>query len=85
MEIENLATITTICTTLPTSPRCARREAVLGANKPASTLIVGGLSDPVWKVEVEGIAVAQSRGGLRQHIDTDWIGRNGSIQGKHAT
>jgi enamine deaminase RidA (YjgF/YER057c/UK114 family) len=36
----------------------AGREAVLGAHKPASTLIVGGLSNPAWKVEVEAIAVA---------------------------
>ena len=34
------------------------RAAVLGAHRPASTLIIGGLSNPAWKVEVEGIAVA---------------------------
>jgi hypothetical protein len=27
-------------------------------SKPASTLIVGGLANPAWKIEVEGIAVA---------------------------
>ncbi len=36
----------------------AGRAAALGAHRPASTLIVGGLSNPAWKVEVEGIAVA---------------------------
>jgi len=36
----------------------AGRAAVLGEHRPASTLIVGGLSNPAWKVEVEGIAVA---------------------------
>jgi 2-iminobutanoate/2-iminopropanoate deaminase len=36
----------------------AGRAAVLGAHKPASTLIIGSLSNPAWKVEVEGIAVA---------------------------
>ena len=34
------------------------RAAVLGTHRPASTLIIGGLSNPAWKVEVEGIAVA---------------------------
>jgi hypothetical protein len=34
------------------------QTAALGAHRPASTLIVGGLSNPAWKVEVEGIAVA---------------------------
>ena len=29
-----------------------------GDRKPASTLIVGGLANPAWKIEVEGIAVA---------------------------
>jgi enamine deaminase RidA (YjgF/YER057c/UK114 family) len=39
------------------SPR-AGRAAVLGRHRPASTLIIGGLANPAWKVEVEGIAVA---------------------------
>ena len=34
------------------------RAAVLGTHSPASTLTIGGLSNPAWKVEVEGIAVA---------------------------
>jgi hypothetical protein len=34
------------------------RASVLGTHRPASTLIIGGLSNPAWKVEVEGIAVA---------------------------
>ena len=37
--------------------REARSEA-LGDLKPASTLIVGGLANPAWKIEIEGIAVA---------------------------
>jgi enamine deaminase RidA (YjgF/YER057c/UK114 family) len=36
----------------------AGRTAVMGAHWRASTLIVGGLANPSWKVEVEGIAVA---------------------------
>ena len=34
------------------------RAAVLGTHSPASTFIIAGLSNPAWKVEVEGIAVA---------------------------
>ena len=34
------------------------RSKVLGDRKPTSTLIVGGLSNPAWKIEIEGIAVA---------------------------
>ena len=34
------------------------RSKVLGNRKPASTLIVAGLADPAWKIEVEGVAVA---------------------------
>lgn len=37
--------------------RAARQEA-LGDRKPASTLIIGGLANPAWKIEVEAIAVA---------------------------
>jgi 2-iminobutanoate/2-iminopropanoate deaminase len=59
MTIENLVKITTI---VPDRSDLAAvragRATVLGAHRPASTLIVGGLSNPAWKVEVEGIAVA---------------------------
>jgi enamine deaminase RidA (YjgF/YER057c/UK114 family) len=34
------------------------RSKALGDRKPASTLIVGGLANPAWKIEIEGIAVA---------------------------
>jgi 2-iminobutanoate/2-iminopropanoate deaminase len=59
MGIENLVKITTIVrnATDVASVR-AGRAAVLGTHRPASTLIIGGLSNPDWKVEVEGIAVA---------------------------
>jgi hypothetical protein len=36
----------------------AGQAAVLGTHRAAGTLIIGGLSNPAWKVEVEGIAVA---------------------------
>ena len=59
MEIENLVKITTIVRN-PDDVAAVRagRAAVLGSHRPASTLIVAGLSNPAWKVEVEGIAVA---------------------------
>jgi 2-iminobutanoate/2-iminopropanoate deaminase len=59
MTLDNLVKITTI---LPNHGDLAAaregRSAVLGDRRPASTLIVGGLADPAWKIEVEGIAVA---------------------------
>ncbi len=59
MTIETLVKTTTI---VPNEADIAAlrsgREAVLGSHKPASTLIVAGLANPAWKVEVEGIAVA---------------------------
>ena len=59
MEIENLVKITTIVrNSTDIAATRAGRAAVLGTHKAASTLIVGGLSNPAWKVEVEGIAVA---------------------------
>jgi 2-iminobutanoate/2-iminopropanoate deaminase len=59
MGIANLVKITTIVRN-PADIAAVRagRTEVLGAHRPASTLIVGGLSNPDWKVEVEGIAVA---------------------------
>jgi 2-iminobutanoate/2-iminopropanoate deaminase len=59
MTLDNLVKITTI---LPNrGDLIAAREArsaVMGERRPASTLIVGGLANPAWKIEVEGIAVA---------------------------
>jgi 2-iminobutanoate/2-iminopropanoate deaminase len=59
MTLDNLVKVTTI---LPNrGDVAAAREArskVLGDRKPASTLIVGGLANPAWKIEVEGVAVA---------------------------
>jgi 2-iminobutanoate/2-iminopropanoate deaminase len=59
MGIENLVKITTIVPDPADVPAVrAGRAAVLGDHRPASTLIIGGLADPKWKIEVEGIAVA---------------------------
>ena len=59
MTLDNLVKTTTI---LPNrSDLIAAREArsaVMGDRRPTSTLIVGGLANPAWKIEVEGIAVA---------------------------
>jgi 2-iminobutanoate/2-iminopropanoate deaminase len=58
MTLDNLVKITTI---LPNGGDVVAREArskALGDRKPASTLIVGGLANPAWKIEIEGIAVA---------------------------
>jgi 2-iminobutanoate/2-iminopropanoate deaminase len=59
MTLDNLVKVTTI---LPNQSDLAAareaRSAVLGDRRPASTLIVGGLANPAWKIEVEGIAVA---------------------------
>jgi hypothetical protein len=34
------------------------RSKALGDRMSASTLIVGGLANPAWKIEIEGVAVA---------------------------
>jgi enamine deaminase RidA (YjgF/YER057c/UK114 family) len=58
MGIGNLVKVTTIVRNEADIPAVrSGRAAVLGAHKPASTLIVAGLANPAWKVEVEGIAV----------------------------
>jgi enamine deaminase RidA (YjgF/YER057c/UK114 family) len=59
MALDNLVKITVI---LPNhadvAAARAARDEVLAGRKPASTLIVAGLANPAWKIEVEGIAVA---------------------------
>jgi 2-iminobutanoate/2-iminopropanoate deaminase len=59
MTLDNLVKITTI---LPNFDDLAAaregRSKVLGDRKPTSTLIVGGLANPAWKIEIEGIAAA---------------------------
>jgi 2-iminobutanoate/2-iminopropanoate deaminase len=59
MTLDNLVKITTILPNRDHLPAAREgRGKVLGDRKPASTLIVGGLANPAWKIEVEGIAVA---------------------------
>ena len=59
MTFDNVVKVVTI---LPNAAdvvasRTAREEA-LGDRRPASTLIIGGLANPAWKIEVEAVAVA---------------------------
>lgn len=57
MGFDNLVKITIIvpdAADIPAS-RAARAEA-LGERRPASTLIVGGLANPAWRIEIEGMA-----------------------------
>jgi len=58
MTLDNLVKIVTIIPDSADIPatRAARAEA-LGDRRPASTLIVGGLANPAWKIEVEAVAV----------------------------
>ena len=58
MGIDNIVKLVTIVPNAADIPatRAARSE-VLGDRKPASTLIVGGLANPAWKVEIEAVAV----------------------------
>jgi enamine deaminase RidA (YjgF/YER057c/UK114 family) len=59
MDLGNLVKTTTIVPDRADAAAVrAGRAAVLGEHRPASTLIVAGLSNPAWKVEVEAIAVA---------------------------
>jgi 2-iminobutanoate/2-iminopropanoate deaminase len=59
MGFENLVKVTMI---IPdpadiAAGRLARAD-VLGDCRPASTIVVAGLADPAWKIEIEGIAYA---------------------------
>ena len=59
MGVENLVKITMI---IPNASEIAEsrpaRAAALGELRPASTVIVAGLANPAWKIEIEAIACA---------------------------
>lgn len=59
MSLDHLVKIVTIIPDSADIPatRAARAEA-LGDRRPASTLIIGGLANPAWKIEIEAVAVA---------------------------
>jgi 2-iminobutanoate/2-iminopropanoate deaminase len=59
MTLDNLVKVTTILPNhadLPASRKV--RTEVLGDRRPGSTLIIGGLANPAWKIEIEAIACA---------------------------
>jgi 2-iminobutanoate/2-iminopropanoate deaminase len=59
MTLDNVVKITTILTDLANRAETGRiRSEVLGDRRPASTLIVGGLANPAYKIEIEAIACA---------------------------
>jgi enamine deaminase RidA (YjgF/YER057c/UK114 family) len=59
MNLDNVVKLVTI---IPDAKDVAASRAVrakvMGTRLPASTLIVGGLANPAWKIEIEAIAVA---------------------------
>ncbi len=57
MSFDNLVKVTMYIPNRDEIPasRPARTEA-LGERRPASTVIVAGLADPAWKIEIEAIA-----------------------------
>jgi 2-iminobutanoate/2-iminopropanoate deaminase len=59
MGLDNLVKVTMIVPDPADIPatRPVRAE-VLGNRRPASTVIVAGLPNPAWKIEIEGIACA---------------------------
>lgn len=59
MDWDNLVKVTTILPDVKNlaASRTARQEA-LGDRRTASTLIVGGLANPAWHIEIEAVAVA---------------------------
>lgn len=59
MTLDNLVKITTILTDFANmaASRSVRTE-VLGDRRPASTLIIAGLANPAFKIEIEAIACA---------------------------
>ncbi len=59
MSFKNLVKVTMIIPdATETCASRAQRAAVLGDHRPASTIIVAGLVNPAYKIEIEGIACA---------------------------
>lgn len=59
MTLDNLVKTTMILPDLANLAVTRKvRAEVLGERRPGSTLIVGGLANPAWKIEIEGIACA---------------------------
>ncbi|HEY2617845.1 MAG TPA: RidA family protein [Acetobacteraceae bacterium] len=59
MSFDNVAKLLTILPDLANIGELRRiRAKIMGDRKPASTLIVGGLVDPQYKIEIEAVACA---------------------------
>jgi 2-iminobutanoate/2-iminopropanoate deaminase len=58
MTLDNLVKVTILPNGGDVVAAREARGKALGDRKPASTLIVGGLANPAWKIEIEGVAVA---------------------------
>ncbi len=59
MTLDNVVKLITIVTDPANMAEARRiRSEIMGDRRPASTLIVGGLANPAWKLEVEAIACA---------------------------
>jgi 2-iminobutanoate/2-iminopropanoate deaminase len=59
MGFDNLVKVTMIIPDAAEIPASRPARAVaLGDRRPASTVIVAGLANPTWKIEIEGVAYA---------------------------
>ena len=59
MRIENLVKVTTFLSTRDDSAaNTAVRREILGDHRPALTVIIAGIWDPRWLIEIEAVAAA---------------------------
>ena len=59
MGVENLVKLTVVLTDRAyLQAHVAARAEALGTHAPASTLLIAGLADPAWKIEIEAVAQA---------------------------
>ena len=59
MSFDNVVKLNTILPDLANIGELRRiRAEIMGARKPASTLVVGGLVNPLYKIEIEAVACA---------------------------
>jgi 2-iminobutanoate/2-iminopropanoate deaminase len=59
MSFDNVVKLNTILPDLANIGELRRiRAEVIGDRKPASTLVIGGLVDPLYKIEIEAVACA---------------------------
>ena len=59
MSLDNVVKLNTILPDLANIGELRRiRAEIMGDRKPASTLVVGGLVNPLYKIEIEAVACA---------------------------